>query len=131
MSEESYVWGTGKRKCAVAQVRLYRGDGSITVNGKPYEELFPRIEHKRQIEAPFEVTETQGKFRAAVKVAGGGVSGQATAIRHGIARALAKEDESLKPVLRQHGLLTRDARIKERKKYGLRRARKAPQFTKR
>jgi len=131
MSEESYVWGTGKRKCAVAQVRLYRGDGSITVNGKPYEELFPRIEHKRQIEAPFEVKETQGKFRAAVKVAGGGVSGQATAIRHGIARALAKEDESLKPVLRQHGLLTRDARIKERKKYGLRRARKAPQFTKR
>lgn len=131
MSEESYVWGTGKRKCAIAQVRLYQGDGSIIVNGKRYDELFHRIEHRREIEAPFQVTETQGKFRTAVKVTGGGQSGQATAIRHGIARALVKEDESLRPVLREHGFLTRDARIKERKKYGLLRARKAPQFTKR
>lgn len=131
MSDESYVWGTGKRKCAIAQVRLYRGDGSISINGKRHDELFRRIEHRRAIEAPFQVTETQGKFRAAVKVMGGGQSGQATAVRHGIARALVKEDESLKPVLREHGFLTRDARIKERKKYGLRRARKAPQFTKR
>ena len=131
MGEESYVWGTGKRKCAIAQVRLLSGDGGITINGKPYQELFPRLEHRHTIEHPFLVTNTMGKFRAAVKVKGGGLSGQAEAIRHGIARALAKENELFKPVLRKEGLLTRDARIKERKKYGLKRARKAPQYTKR
>ena len=131
MNEESYIWGTGKRKCAIAQVRLLPGDGEIIVNDKPYQEVFTRLEHRRMIEHPFLATDTMGKFRVTVKVKGGGVSGWAGAIRHGIARALAKENELFKPLLRKEGLLTRDARIKERKKYGLKRARKAPQYTKR
>jgi len=131
MSEENYVWGTGKRKCAIAQVRLFSGKGEIIVNDKPYQEAFPRIEHRHMIEHPFLATENMGKFRVMVKVNGGGLSGQAGAIRHAIARALAKENELFKPMLRKEGLLTRDARIKERKKYGLKRARKAPQYTKR
>jgi small subunit ribosomal protein S9 len=131
MSEESYVWGTGKRKCAIAQTRLFPGKGEIVVNDKPYQEAFPRIEHRRMIEHPLQATNTMGKFSITVKVNGGGLSGQAGAIRHGIARALAKENELFKPMLRKEGLLTRDSRIKERKKYGLKRARKAPQYTKR
>ena len=131
MSDAAYVWGTGRRKCAVAQVRLFAGEGGILVNGKPYTELFPRLEHRRMIEAPLASTEMADKFRVEVKVTGGGVSGQAEAIRHGIARALVRESEILKPVLRKEGFLTRDPRVKERKKYGLRRARKAPQYTKR
>jgi small subunit ribosomal protein S9 len=131
MSEESYVWGTGKRKCAIAQTKLLPGKGEIIVNDRPYEEAFPRIEHRRMIEHPLQATNTVGKFRILVKVTGGGLSGQAGAIRHGIARALAKENELFKPMLRKEGLLTRDSRVKERKKYGLKRARKAPQYTKR
>jgi len=131
MSKEAYVWGTGKRKCAIAQVRLFSGDGGIIVNDKPFEEVFHRLGHRRMIELPFMATDTVGKFRVTVKVKGGGISGQAEAIRHGISRALVKENELFRPVLREHGLLTRDARIKERKKYGLKRARKAPQYTKR
>jgi len=131
MSDAAYVWGTGRRKCSVAQVRLYAGEGGITVNGKPYTELFPRLEHRRMIEGPLAITEMMGKFRVEAKVVGGGVSGQAGAIRHGIARALVRESEALKPTLRKEGFLTRDPRVKERKKYGLRRARKAPQYTKR
>jgi small subunit ribosomal protein S9 len=131
MSDAAYVWGTGRRKCAVAQVRLYAGEGGITINGKPHTEVFSRLEHRRMIEAPLESTELAGKFRVEVKVVGGGTSGQAGAIRHGIARALVRESEALKPVLRKEGFLTRDPRVKERKKYGLLRARKAPQYTKR
>jgi small subunit ribosomal protein S9 len=131
MSEESYVWGTGKRKCAIAQARLFPCKGEIMVNDKPYQEAFPRIEHRRMIEHPLQATNTIGKFSITVKVNGGGLSGQAGAIRHGIARALVKENELFKPMLRKEGLLTRDNRIKERKKYGLKRARKAPQYTKR
>ena len=131
MSEQNYIWGTGKRKCAVAQVRLFSGEGEIIVNGKPYQDIFSRLEHRRTIEYPFVATNTMGKFNATIKVKGGGISGQAVAIRHGIARSLAKENELFKPMLREKGLLTRDARIKERKKYGLKRARKAPQYTKR
>jgi small subunit ribosomal protein S9 len=131
MSDATYVWGTGRRKCAVAQVRLFAGEGGILVNGKPYTEVFPRLEHRRMIEAPLASTELAGKFRVEVKVNGGGVSGQAGAIRHAIARALVRESDVLKPVLRKEGFLTRDPRVKERKKYGLRRARKAPQYTKR
>ncbi len=131
MSEESYIWGTGKRKCAIAQVKLLSGKGEIIVNDKPYQEAFSRLDHRRKIEQPFLSTDTMGRFRVTVKVNGGGVSSQAEAIRHGIARALAKENELFKPMLRKEGLLTRDARIKERKKYGLKRARKAPQYTKR
>ena len=131
MSEESYIWGTGKRKCAIARVKLFPGKGEVIINDKPYQEAFPRVEHRHMIEHPFLATDTMGKFRIMVKVNGGGRSGQAGAIRHGIARALAKENELFKPMLRKEGLLTRDARIKERKKYGLKRARKAPQYTKR
>lgn len=131
MSKETYVWGTGKRKCAIAQVRLFAGEGAIQVNDKPYEDVFPRLEHRRAIETPFLATDTVGKFRVTVKVKGGGMTGQAEAIRHGIARALVKGNELFRPMLRKEGLLTRDARIKERKKYGLKRARKAPQYTKR
>lgn len=131
MNEEHYLWGTGKRKCAIAQVRLFPGNGEIIVNGKPYKEAFSRLEHRRLIEHPLTATNTIGQFRITVKVKGGGISGQAGAIRHGIARALAKQNELFKPILRKEGLLTRDARIKERKKYGLKRARKAPQYTKR
>ena len=131
MSEENYVWGTGKRKCSIAQVRLFAGRGEIVINGKPYQEVFPRLTHRQLIEQPFLTTNTMGKFHVTVKVNGGGASGQAGAIRHGIARAIAKENELFKPMLRKEGLLTRDARIKERKKYGLKRARKAPQYTKR
>ena len=131
MSDESYVWGTGKRKCAIAQVRIFPGKGEIIINDKPYQEAFTRVEHRHMIEHPLLATDNIGKFRVIVKVNGGGMSGQAGAIRHGIARALVKENELFKPVLRKEGLLTRDARIKERKKYGLKRARKAPQYTKR
>ncbi len=131
MSEETYIWGTGRRKCAIAQVRLFSGKGEIVVNDKPYQEAFSRLEHRRKIEHPFLSTDTTGRFRVTAKVNGGGLSSQAEAIRHGIARALVKENELFKPILRKEGLLTRDARVKERKKYGLKRARKAPQYTKR
>ncbi len=131
MEKQAYFYGTGKRKTAVARVRLLPGNGTIVVNGKPYEELFPRLEHRRIIVQPLLVTDTLDKYNAVVKVAGGGVTGQGGAISHGIARALVKVDENLRPKLRQYGLLTRDARVKERKKVGLKRARKAPQYTKR
>ncbi|MBC8512286.1 MAG: 30S ribosomal protein S9 [Dehalococcoidia bacterium] len=131
MTTQTYDRGTGKRKCAVAQVKLFSGRGEIIVNGKPYQDVFPRREHRRTIEHPFVATDTEGKFNVEVKVNGGGISGQAWAIRHGIARALVKANEQFKPLLRREGLLTRDPRVKERKKYGLKRARKAPQYTKR
>ncbi len=131
MDKQTYFYGTGRRKTAVAQVRLLPGNGAIIINGVPYEELFPRLEHRRTILQPLLVTESINKYNAVVKVAGGGISGQGGAISHGIARALVRADESLKPILRQNGLLTRDSRAKERKKAGLKRARKAPQYTKR
>jgi len=131
MSTATYHRGTGRRKCAIAQVKLTAGSGEITVNGKPYQRLFAVIDHRKMIELPFLVTDTMGKYNAEITVIGGGVSGQAGAIRHGVARALVAMNENFKGALRQHGLLTRDPRIKERKKYGLKRARKAPQYTKR
>jgi len=131
MTDERYYYGTGRRKSAVARVRLYPGDGAIIVNDKPMEELFVRPPHRRAILQPLEVTELSGQFHAQVRVRGGGVSGWASAIGHGIARALVAADEDTRKALRRHGLLTRDAREKERKKYGLKRARKAPQYTKR
>lgn len=131
MENKNYFYGTGRRKTAVARVRLFPGGEAIIINGTPYEERFLRPEHRRTIVQPFLVTEALGKYSAMVKVEGGGVSGQVGAIAHGIARALEKADESLKPKLREHGLLTRDPREKERKKAGLKRARKAPQYTKR
>ncbi len=129
--KQRYFYGTGRRKTAIARVRLIPGTGEIIVNGIPYEQLFPRPEHRRVIAQPLLATENLGKYNTVVKVEGGGISGQSDAISHGIARALVKADESLKSVLRQHGLLTRDPRVKERKKAGLKRARKAPQYTKR
>ncbi|MBI4295654.1 MAG: 30S ribosomal protein S9 [Chloroflexi bacterium] len=131
MQEKAYFHGTGRRKTAVAQVRLIPGEGVILIDGKPLEQRFPRLEHSRAIQQPLLVTERINKFNVIAKVHGGGVTGQAGAISHGIARALAQYDESLKTPLRQYGLLTRDARAKERKKPGLKRARKAPQYTKR
>ena len=129
--KQTYFHGTGKRKSAVAQVRLFPGNGTIIVNGVPCEEQFSRLEHRRVITEPLVVTDSMSKYNAMVKVAGGGLSGQSGAISHGFARALVRADERLKPVLRQHGLLTRDSRVKERKKPGLLRARKAHQYTKR
>jgi small subunit ribosomal protein S9 len=131
MSTATYNRGTGRRKCAIAQVKLTSGSGEITINGKPYTQFFPLVDHRRMVEQAFLVTETTGKYNVEVRVVGGGVTGQAGAIKHGISRALVKLNESFKGPLRQHGLLTRDPRIKERKKYGLKRARKAPQYTKR
>jgi small subunit ribosomal protein S9 len=131
MDKQSYFFGTGRRKTAVAQVKLTAGNGAIIIDGMPYEQRFPSIEHQRVITQPFITTESTGKYNAVIKVAGGGVSGQSGAIAHGISRALVRADERFKPVLRQSGLLTRDARAKERKKPGLKRARKAPQYTKR
>jgi small subunit ribosomal protein S9 len=132
VTTQTYIRSLGRRKCAVAQVKLFSGgSGGIIINGKPYQEFFPRIEHRRTIEQPFVATDTVGKFNVEVKVNGGGMSGWAGAIRLSIARALVEANEQFKPLLRQEGLLTRDPRVKERKKYGLKRARKAPQYTKR
>lgn len=129
--EQSYYHGTGKRKTAIAAVRLYPGNGQVTINEKAMAEAFPRLALQVAVQQPFLVTETQGKFNVVAKVRGGGVSAQAEAVAHGIAWALVQSNEELRPALRRATLLTRDARIKERKKYGLKRARKAPQYTKR
>lgn len=126
-----YVRSTGKRKTAIATAKLFKGSGQIIINGKPYEERFPLLMHRILIEKPFQVTGTMGKYNAEVKVVGGGISAQAGAVGYSIARALLQVNEKFRPQLREAGLLTRDARIKERKKYGLKRARKAPQYTKR
>ena len=131
MTQEHYYYGTGKRKTAIAKVRLYTRPGNVVVNGKPLEEAFPWDSWQDIVTQPLQVTETLGKYSVQAQVYGGGITGQAAAVRHGISRALAVLDENLKPVLRKHGLLTRDARIKESKKYGLKRARKAEQYSKR
>jgi small subunit ribosomal protein S9 len=131
MNAATYHRGTGRRKCAIAQVKLTSGSGDIMINGKPYMQFFPLVDHRRMVEQAFLVTDTVGKYNAEIRIVGGGVTGQAGAIKHGIARALVHLNEGFKAPLRQHGLLTRDPRIKERKKYGLKRARKAPQYTKR
>ena len=129
--KQNYTHGTGRRKTAVAQVKLQPGNGAVIVNGTPYEERFSRYVHRELIMRPLVLTETQGKFSVIVKVDGGGETGQSGAIAHGIARALVEADENYKKVLRTSGMLTRDARAKERKKPGLKRARKAAQYTKR
>jgi small subunit ribosomal protein S9 len=131
VDKQAYFYGTGRRKTAIARVKLMPGNGAIIVNGVPYEELFSRIELRRRILQPLVVTESTGKYNVVVKVEGGGISSQGGAVSHGIARALVQVDEKTKIPLRQSGLLTRDSRGKERKKPGLKRARKAPQYTKR
>lgn len=124
-------YAVGRRKTSVARVVLQPGSGNVIINGIPLEERYSREALRAAITRPLRVTNTIGSFNVIAKVEGGGVSGQADAIKHGVARALLKVDESYRPILRQEGLLTRDARVKERKKYGLKRARKAPQYTKR
>jgi small subunit ribosomal protein S9 len=131
MIAQQYFYGTGRRKTAVARVRLYPGSGTVIVNGKPFEEVFTRPLHQAQILLGLRATGNQARFNVQAKVDGGGISGWAGAIAHGLARALVDMDENTKPQLRKLGLLTRDSRMKERKKYGLKRARKAPQYTKR
>ena len=121
----------GRRKRSVARVLIQPGNGNIIVNGIPFEQRFPRGSHQAAITLPLRLTNRLGSLNVLAKVLGGGVSGQAGAIVHATARALLKADESNKQVLREAGLLTRDAREKERKKYGLKKARKAPQYTKR
>jgi small subunit ribosomal protein S9 len=128
---KAYLYGTGRRKAAIARVQLHPGAGQVIVNGKPLAEFLPVDRLQQWVLQPLQLTDTMGRYSAIVKVVGGGISGQAGAIRHGIARALVESDENLKPVLRQAGMMTRDPRVKERKKYGLKRARKAPQYTKR
>ena len=131
MTENTKYLATGRRKNAVASVELTPGEGKFTVNSRKFEDYF-HIETLRMIvQQPLEVTETVGKFNARIRVTGGGTSGQAGAARHGIARALMKYDETLKPTLRKAGFLTRDPRSKERKKYGQKGARRRFQWTKR
>jgi len=124
-------YGTGRRKNAVARVRLVPGNGKIVINGRSMDEYFRLKTLQHHVRQPLEVTGTDGKYDVLAKVEGGGVSGQAGAVRHGIARALEDADHDLRPVLKKAGLLTRDPRMKERRKYGLKKARKAPQFSKR
>ena len=128
-----YYEGIGRRKSASARVRLYTGEnsGEMVVNGRPAQEYFTRRGDIQAIREPLEAVGLEGNFFISVLVAGGGVNGQAEAVRHGVARALLKSDPELRPLLRKGGFLTRDPRVKERKKPGLRRARKAPQYTKR
>lgn len=126
-----YFYGTGRRKTAVARVRLYQGDGAMIVNGRDAAQYFGQARLLSEAKAPLRLLEQLSRFDVHVKVAGGGVSGQAGAVRHGVARALLRANEESRPTLRKAGFLTRDPRVKERKKYGLKRARKAPQYTKR
>lgn len=130
-SAKPYFYGTGRRKKSVARVRLYPGSGAVTINGRDIDDYFGLETLKLIVNQPFGVTDTVGKFDVVTTVKGGGFSGQAGAIRHGIARALTQADENYKPALKRAGLLTRDPRMKERKKYGLKAARRAPQFSKR
>ena len=131
MASKVQFWGTGRRKKAVARVRLVAGKGAIIVNKRELDTYFGLDTLKNIVRQPLELTDTLGKYDVLVNVQGGGFTGQAGAIRHGIARALTKADESLKPALKKAGFLTRDPRMKERKKYGLKAARRAPQFSKR
>ncbi len=128
---QSYFYGTGRRKSSVARVRVYNGTGKITINDRDIDDYFGLETLKLIVRQPLALTGTADKFDIVCRVAGGGVTGQAGAIRHGIARALLQFDGELRPELKKAGLLTRDPRMKERKKYGLKGARRAPQFSKR
>ena len=130
-SAKPYFYGTGRRKSSIARVRLYPGSGKITINGRDIDEYFGLETLKLVINQPFGVTETVGKYDIVANVTGGGISGQAGAIRHGAARALLLADDTFRASLKKAGLLTRDPRMKERKKYGLKAARRASQFSKR
>ncbi len=129
--EKITFYGTGRRKKSIARVRLANGNGNITINNKPLDEFLGVETLKVIVKQPLVATNSLDKFDVIAKVTGGGISGQAGAIRHGIARALVEANTEYRPVLKSAGFLTRDARMKERKKYGLKKARKAPQFSKR
>ena len=129
--DTNVFYGTGRRKTSIARVRIMNGKGNITINGKTLDEYLPSDILKTIVKQPLNVTSTEGKFDVIVKVEGGGLSGQAGAVRHGISRALVKASEDNKAALKAAGFLTRDPRMKERKKPGLKKARKAPQFSKR
>ena len=126
-----YFYGTGRRKSSVARVRVYNGTGKITINNRDIDDYFGLETLKLIVRQPLNATGTEGKFDIVCLVGGGGVTGQAGAIRHGLSRALLQYDEALRPALKKAGFLTRDPRMKERKKYGLKAARRAPQFSKR
>ena len=130
-ANDPYVWGTGRRKRAVARVRVKPGSGQFLINGKPVEEFFTTRDTRLAATRPLQVTETAGNLDIAVNVIGGGITGQAGAVSLGLARALKNDNENFEVVLRENGLLTRDSRKVERKKYGLRKARRATQFSKR
>ncbi len=130
-SAKPYFYGTGRRKKSIARVRLYPGTGVITINGRDIDDYFGLETLKLIVNQPFGTTDTVGKFDIVATVNGGGISGQAGAIRHGVARALLNVDANYRPALKAAGFLTRDPRMKERKKYGLKAARRAPQFSKR
>ena len=130
-SAKLYYYGTGRRKSSVARVRVYEGTGKFTINNRDIDDYFGLETLKLIARQPMALTDTLGKFDIVCTVTGGGVTGQAGAIRHGLSRALLQYSEDLKPVLKKAGLLTRDSRMKERKKYGLKAARRAPQFSKR
>jgi small subunit ribosomal protein S9 len=131
MSELAQYRGTGKRKTSIARVILRPGDGKTWINGRTIEDYFPRASHRKMVLAPLEVADAAGQYDLRIRVHGGGISGQAGAVRHGIARALVDADPEMRVPLKRQGFLTRDARIVERKKAGLHKARKAPQFSKR
>jgi small subunit ribosomal protein S9 len=131
VSTAAQYQGTGKRKTSIARVILRPGDGATWINGRTIEEYFPRATHRTALMAPLKVAGAEGTYDLRVRVEGGGPTGQAEAIRHGVARALVEADPELRTVLKREGFLTRDARIVERKKAGLHKARKAPQFSKR
>ena len=130
-SAKPYFYGTGRRKKSIARVRVMPGTGSVTINGRDIDDYFGLETMKLIVNQPFDVTNTMGKFDIICTVKGGGFSGQAGAIRHGVSRALLQADETYRPALKKAGFLTRDPRMKERKKYGLKAARRAPQVSKR
>jgi small subunit ribosomal protein S9 len=131
MTDTVQFYDTGKRKSSIARVWLRPGSGKITVNRRSLDDYFPLETHRRIIQEPLHITGKLDQFDALVTVRGGGISGQAGAVRHGISKALFRSDETLRPVLKQAGFLTRDARVKERKKYGQKKARKRFQYSKR
>jgi small subunit ribosomal protein S9 len=129
--KKNIIWTTGRRKTAIARVRMFAGSGTITVNKRTIDDYFPRPTSRMRILEPFEVTETVGQYDVLVSVEGGGIAAQADAVRLGISRALITATETLQPTLRKGGMLTRDPREVERKKYGRHKARKRPQYSKR
>ena len=131
LATDPYIWGTGRRKTSVARVRIKSGSGQFLVNGKPVDDFFTTQDTRRVVRQPLVATESESTYDVWVSVDGGGITGQSGAVSLGLARALKNDNENLDHVLREHGLLTRDSRMIERKKYGLRKARRATQFSKR